>query len=234
MAAPDKVFKQTYAWYTASIDRVIAASAIPAGQQAAVKQIIWQALGVLNPAAPPANPDSADFLDNGAAAESMAIACQIIGETLSALGFIKQAVDALSPGGNPAAALAVVAPVMQQIDRLTNLQANSRYPSAFSIGKMLLMLSGDAQANPAATHEADKLAAIFGANAAADIANAQAAAGMATLLIGSMLDRSFTAPAPAAPGAFVTQAIPSFAGKPTLSLNVPGGLSGTLGFDVGP
>ena len=233
MATPDKVFKQTYAWYTASIDRALAASAIPAGQQPAVKQVIWQVLGVLNPAAPPANPDSADFRDNGAAAESLAIACQVIGEALSALGFIKQAVDGLQ-GGNPASALAVVAPVMQQIDRLTNLQANSRYPSAFSIGKMLLMLSGDAQANPPANHEADKLAALLGAVSAADVANAQSALGIVTLLIGSMLDRSFTAPSSAAAGAFVTQVIPPFALKPSLSLSVPGGLSGTVAFDVGP
>ena len=233
MATPDKVFKQTYAWYTASIGRALAASAIPEGQQPAVKQVIWQVLGVLNSAAPPANPDSADFRDNGAAAESLAIACQVIGEALSALGFIKQAVDGLQ-GGNPASALAVIAPVMQQIDRLTNLQANSRYPSAFSIGKMLLMLSGDAQANPPANHEADKLAALLGAVSAADVANAQSALGIVTLLIGSMLDRSFTAPSPAAAGAFVTQVIPPFALKPSLSLSVPGGLSGTVAFDVGP
>ena len=118
MAAPDKVFQQTYAWYKASIDRLLAASAIPAAQQPAVEQLIWQMLGVLNPAAPPANPDLADFKDNGAAADSLAIACEVIAESLAALGYVKQAVDALEPGGNPAAALAVVGPVMQQIDRL--------------------------------------------------------------------------------------------------------------------
>lgn len=233
MATPDKVFLQTYAWYEASVDRVLAASALSVPDQAAVRQVIWQALGVLNPAAPPANPDLDDFRDNGAAAESLAIASQVIAESLTALGFIKTAVDGLD-GGNPAAALAVVGPVMEQIDRLTQLQANSRYPSAFSIGKMLLMLSGDAQANPPANHEADKLAALLGAVNATDVANAQAALGMVSLLLGSMLDRSFTAPSPAAAGAFVTQAIPSFAGKPSLVLNGPGGVSGTLGFDPGP
>jgi len=30
MAAPDKVFKQTYDWYKVSIDRLLAASVIPA------------------------------------------------------------------------------------------------------------------------------------------------------------------------------------------------------------
>lgn len=233
MATPDKVFLQTYAWYEASVDHVLAASAIPAADQAAVRQVIWQALGVLNPAAPPANPDSSDFRDNGAAAESLGIATQVIGESLTALGFIKTAVDGLE-GGNPASALAVVGPVMEQIDRLTQLQANSRYPSAFSIGKMLLMLSGDAQANPPANHEADKLAALLGVVNPADVANAQAALGMVALLLGSMLDRSFTAPSPAAANAFVTQAIPAFVGKPSLTLHGPLGVTGTLSFDPGP
>jgi hypothetical protein len=232
MAAPDKVFKQTYAWYSASIDHLVGASGIPAAQQGDVKQVIWQVLGVLNPAAPPANPDSSDFKDTGAAADSMAIACQVIGEALSALGFIKQAVDALQ-GGNPASALAVVGPVMQQIDRLANLQANSRYPSAFSIGKMLLMLSGDAAVDPPANHEADKLAAMLGAVSATDVTNAQSALAIVALLMGSMLDRTFTAPLLSAPGAFAPKVIPPFALKPSLELNVPGGLSGTVAFDVG-
>ncbi|MDN5781830.1 MAG: hypothetical protein L0H23_07375, partial [Luteimonas sp.] len=231
MATPDKVFLQTYAWYQASIDHAL--GTVPAADRDAVRKLIWQALGVPDSAAPPANPDLNNFRDNDAAAESLAIACQVIAESLAALGFVKTAVDGLQ-GGNPAAALSVVGPVMQQIDRLTQLQAHSRYPSAFSIGKMLLMLSGDAQANPPANHEADKLAALLGAVNAADVANAQASLGMVSLLLGSMLDRSFTAPSPAAAGAFVTQAIPSFAGKPSLTLNGPGGVTGTLGFDSGP
>ena len=233
MAKPDKVFTQVYAWYKASIERMLAASAIPAGDKPAVEQLIWQVLGVLNPAAPPADPDLADFKDNGAAAESLAIACEVIAETLAALGYVKQAVDGLQ-GGSPAAALAVVGPVMQQIDHLTQLQANSRYPSAFSIGKMLLMLSGDAQADPPASHEADKLAALLGAVSAADVANAQSAFGLVALLLGSMLDRSFTAPSSSAAAGFITQAIPPLAGKPTLALAVPGGLNGSLAFDIGP
>ena len=233
MSTPDKIFQQTYTWYKSSIDHLLAASAIPAADQPAVKLLIWQVLGVLDPAAPPVNPQMSDFKDNGAASESLAIACQVIGEALVALGFIKQAVDAMQ-GGSPAAALAVVSPVMQQIDRLTHLEVNSRYPSAFSIGKMLLLLSGDAQADPPANHEADKLAALLGAVNAADVASSQAALGMMAMLLGSMLDRSFTAPSPAAVNAFVPQAIPSFAGKTSISLNVAGGLNGTLGFDPGP
>jgi hypothetical protein len=95
MAAPDKVFQQTYTWYNTSVDRLLAASLIPAAEQPAVRQMIWQMLGVLNPAAPPANPDLTDFKDNGAAADSLALACQVIAEALAALGYVKQAVDGL-------------------------------------------------------------------------------------------------------------------------------------------
>ncbi len=234
MATPDKVFQQTYAWYKASVDHMLAASALSVAEQTTVRTLVWQALGVVNAAAPPANPDVTDFRDNGAAGESLALACQIIAETLVALGYIKDAVDAQQGGGNPAAALSVIGPVMQQIDRLTQLQANRNLPSAFSIGKMLLLLSGDAQANPPANHEADKLAALLGAVNAGDVANAQAALGMVALLIGSMLDRSFTAPSAPAANAFLTQNILPLVGKPSLAFAVPGGLNGTLGFDPGP
>ena len=233
MASPDRVFQQVYAWYKASIERMLAASPLPAADRAAVEQLIWQALGVVDPAAPPAAPEFTDLRDNGAAAESLALACEVIGETLAALGHVKQAVDGLAPGGNPAAALAVVRPVMEQIDRLTHLQPNSRTPSAFSLGKMLLVLSGDADAAAPAAHEADKLAAILGAGAA-DAANVQAAFGVLSVVLGSVLDRSFALP-PADPAAgFLTAAIPAFAGKPTLTLAVPGGLDATLAFDSAP
>src|SRR4051812_45371720 len=113
MATPDPVFLQTYAWYRASVQRLLAGSALPAADRAAVEPLIWQMLGLKNPAAPPGAPDRADFRDNGAAAESIAIACQVLGESLAALTTVQQAVAALQPGGNPAAALAVLGPVLQ-------------------------------------------------------------------------------------------------------------------------
>lgn len=232
MTAPDKVFLQAWAWYRASVQRALDASPIPAAQRPAVEQVVWQLLGVLNAGAPPANPQVEDFRDNGAASASMALACTIVGEVLVALGHVKQALDALEGGGNPAAALAVVQPVMEQVDRIVNAQPNARYPSAFSIGKMLLLLSGDADATPAAGHEADKLAQILGAVSAADVQNLQTALGLVVLVIGSMLDRSFTAPA--GTGGFVQQALPNFGGLPTISLPGPAGLNGTLSFNAGP
>ena len=86
MAKPDKVFKQTYAWFKASISRALAGEQ-PSQQRSGpqVEQLIWQMLGVLNPAAPPADPDLADFSDNGADAQSLAVATQIVAESLVAL-----------------------------------------------------------------------------------------------------------------------------------------------------
>ncbi|MGH9143302.1 MAG: DUF6603 domain-containing protein, partial [Vicinamibacterales bacterium] len=234
MAAPDKVLKQTYAWYRTSITHVLDASGLTPAQRAQVEPLIWQTLGVLNAAVPPVNPDLADFKDNGGAAESLAIAATVVAEVLVALGYVQQAVAALGGGGNPAAALAVIGPVLEQVDRLSHLQAGSRYPSAFSIGKILLMLSGDAQADPPANHEADKLAALLGAVSAADVANAQAALGIVSLLIGSMIDRSFTTPSADAATGWVTQALPDFTGHPKLTLTAVGGLGGSLEINPGP
>ena len=104
----------------------------------------------------------------------------------------------------------------------------------FSIGKILLMLSGDAQADPPANHEADKLAALLGAVSANDVANAQAALGIVSLLIGSMIDRSFTAPSANSAAAWVQQALPDFTGQPKLTLTAPTGLGGSLEINPGP
>lgn len=230
MAEPDKVFKQTYAWFKTSIDHALSSGGLTAAQRAQAEPLLWQALGVLNAGAPPANPTLADFKEHAGAAESLAVAATIVAEALVSLGYMQQAVAGLQPGGNPASAIAVIGPALEQVDRLSHGQPGSRYPSAFSIGKILLMLSGDAQANPAAGHEADKLAGLLGAASLADIANAQAALGIVTLLIGSMIDRSFAAPSGAATPGWVTQALPDFTGQPRLTLIAPAGLGGTLDF----
>ena len=104
MAKPDKVFKQTYDWFRAAVTQ--ATRTLPPGQRVQAEQRVWQMLGVLNPAVPPADPNIEDFKGNGAAAESRAVATGVVGESLAALEYVKQAVDGLN-GGNPAAALAV-------------------------------------------------------------------------------------------------------------------------------
>ena len=234
MAKPDKVFLQAYSWFKGSVARGLAASGMPAASQAQVESLVWQMLGLLNAGAPPADPNIEDFKDSGADGQSLAQASQVIGESLVALDILKDAVAALQPGGNPAAALALIGPVMRQIERLTHPQPNSHLPSAFSIAKMLLMLSGDASANPAAGREAAKLAALMGAATPQDVENVQTALAVISLVIGSAIDRSFTAPSSLpASGWGVPKVLPVFVGKPIWVLPAPAGLGATLEFDIG-
>ncbi len=230
MATPDKVFKQTCAWYKASITRVIdanvAAATLPAAKRSQVEQLLWQAIGFLPAAPPPAEPDLAAFRPTGANAASLARAAEAIAEALAALGYIKQGVEA---AGNPAAALALIGPVMRQIDAFTSDQAGSRYPSAFAIGKMLLVLSGDAEGDPPAGHEADRIAALLGAASPAEVADAQAAMGMVSLLVGCMIDRSFTAPSSASSTDWQPQGLPNFVNPLALAFAGPGGVGGIGG-----
>lgn len=195
MAKPDKLFKQTYDWFRQSVDHALIqvqpTDQIPAAQSIA-KTMVWQMLGVLNAAAPPADPDLNDFADGGDNAESLAFAVQIVAESLAALDLVKQGVDSLQNGG-PSALLGLIAPVMQQIENLSKKLPKSRYPSAFSLGKILLTLSGDAQANPVPGQEAAKLAKLLelGNGQSQDT---QAALGLLVLITGSMVDRSFSVP----------------------------------------
>lgn len=224
MAKPDKVFKQTYDWFRAAVSQAL--SSIPAGQRQQVEQLVWQMLGVLNPAAPPLDPNIEDFRNNGAAADSLALAAGIVGETLATLEYVKQAVEG---GGNPAAALAVIGPLMRQLENFAK-QPGNNYPSAFSLGKMLLSLSGDAQASPPTGQEAAKLAQLMGASAAQS-QDTQASLGLVVLLIGGMIDRSFTAPNLG----FPPPGLPALPlNMPTLVLPVLPGLGGTLEFSNAP
>lgn len=228
MAKPDKVFKQTYDWFRAAVNNALAG--VPAGQRAQVEQLVWQLLGVLTPAAPPADPDIDDFAKGGADAKSLSVAATITGESLVALDYIKQAVDGLS-GGNPAAAIALIEPVIRQIENIAKAPGNS-YPAAFSLGKILLTLSGDARANGPAGSEAEQLVRILGASTPQAIKDAQTALGLVTLLIGCMIDRSFKAPSDGAGAGWLQQALPVLPAPPTIALNAPGGIGGTLEFST--
>ena len=194
MAQPDAVFQKCYSWFRDSVSQAV--SALPAADRAAAETLIWQMLGLTNANAPlPANPDINDFRDTGATAESLALAAQIVAESLAALDNIKRAVDVLP--ANPVAALGIIAPIMQQLQQLQSA-AGGRYPSAFSLGKILLTLSGDAQGAAPAGQQAQKLAQLLGASVAQNH-DTQTVLGLVTLLGGSLLDRSFTAPSGGAP-----------------------------------
>jgi hypothetical protein len=220
VAKPDKVFKQTHDWFRESVSQAL--SGVPPAQQAAVEKLVWQMLGVVQFNAPvPVDPDLADFKASGAVADSLAVAAQIAAESLTALEYVKQAVDALQ-GGNPAAALAVIGPVLRQVDKL-RLAPSDRYPSAYSLGKILLALSGDARnANPAVGKQAEKLAQMLGAVSAADLQTTQTALGWVTLITGCMIDRSFTAAVTNPAAGWVKQALPVLVAPPQMQLPLAG------------
>ena len=234
MAKPDKVFKQTYDWFRRSVDQALtlAPPQIPAAQRAQVEQLVWQMLGVLNPAAPPVDPNIEDFKSNGAAAESLSLAVGVVGESLAVLELLKQAIAGLD-GGNPAAALAVISPLMQQVENFATQPANS-YPSAFSLGKLLLSLSGDTQTTPVAGQEAEKLATLVGASPAQS-QDTQTAMGLIVLLVGSLIDRSFTAPSTGAPNLGFGATLPALPALPKFdlaALSLPAGINGSLEFST--
>ena len=225
MAAPDRVLKQTYDWFSEAVS--LAVSGLPAANQ--VEQLVWQMLGVV-PFPIPVNPDLNDFKDTGAASDSLAVAAQIIAEALVGLEYVKRGVDGLQ-SGNPAAALAVIRPIIEQVDRLVHSNPGSRYPSAFSLGKMLLTLSGDGQvANPAAGEKAKKLAQLIGASSASEIRDAQIALGLLTLTIGCIIDRSFSAPITGPNAGWLPGPLPALVSPPQLNLPGPLGLGGALRF----
>ncbi len=228
MAKPDKVFKQTYDWFRAALNQAL--SSLPVGQRAQVEQLVWQMMGLLNPAAPPADPNLEDFKTGGADAESLAVAANVVGESLVALDYVKQAVDGLSDG-NLAAAMAVLGPVIRQIENIAKTPGNG-YPSAFSLGKMLLTLSGDAQANAPSGKEAERLARILGAGSAQAIQDAQTALGVITLLIGCMIDRSFKTPSSAPGAGWLQQALPALPNLPSITLTGPAGIGGRFEFST--
>jgi len=231
VAAPDKVLKQTYDWFSESVNQAL--TGLPAAQRPQVEQLVWQMLGVL-PFPIPANPDLSDFKDTGASAESLAVAAQVVAEALVALEYVKRGVDGLQ-GGNLAAALGVIRPVIEQVNRLSQASPGSRYPSAFSLGKMLLTLSGDGQIpNPAAGEKAKKLAQLLGAASASEIRDAQTALGLLTLTIGCMIDRSFSAPTGGPNAGWLPPPLPTLVTPPQLNLPGPAGLGGSLSFKTDP
>ena len=90
--------------------------------------------------------------------------------------------------------------VVQQIDRITNATPG-KPPSAYSIAKLLLILSGDVD-EPENAPPARKLVQLLTNSPAltdAQVAEPQMILGLAIIAIGTILDRSFAAPGLPAP-----------------------------------
>jgi Family of unknown function (DUF6603) len=198
MSAPDKVFKKSYSWFRESVDRALAITdpSITAAVRAEIAERIFALLG-LQPMGGtlPANPNVDDFASPGAAAESIAFAAVIAGESLAAIDTVRAIVEA-SDNAKKLEALKVIGDIIKQVDRIAGAGQNVQYPSAFGLAKILLTVSGDAQVTPKATDpQAKNLARLIASTLNVnDLTSASAALGLSTLLAGCIVDRSFNLP----------------------------------------
>ncbi|WP_189685691.1 DUF6603 domain-containing protein [Pseudorhodoferax aquiterrae] len=231
MARADKVFELACAWFRAAVDRAI--GQLPAAQQEPAARLLWQTLGLANPDQPlSADTDLSAFRDVGSDRESLATAAQIAAEVLVALDQLRDAVAALD-GGMPGPALASIGSVMRQVQDLYRTPAQGRYPSAFSLGKMLLTLSGDAHApGPAAGLQGPGLARLLGARTAAEIASTQTALAWLCLVAGGMMDRSFAKPSRDTAAAMLLGGLPAL-GPTAPRVQLPLQPGGTGGVAIG-
>ncbi|HEY4957824.1 MAG TPA: DUF6603 domain-containing protein, partial [Caldimonas sp.] len=140
--------------------------------------------------------DPNNFAASRAEAQSLAVATMITGETLAALKTIGELLAGL---GNGNIGIADLSKVIRQISRITSADPG-KPPSAYSIAKLLLILSGDAD-EPDAQPPARRLVYLLkgqdpagNAVPAAQVTEGQMIIGLAIMSVGTILDRSFSAP----------------------------------------
>ena len=137
----DKVFLRAFRWFSTAVNRL--ESELPGGPpfdlSGELTTILRTRLG-LELDKTEATIDPSGFSATRAEAQSLAIATMITGETLAALRVLGEVLSDLAPGN---IGLDDLSKIIQQIDRI--LDANpGKPPSAYSIAKLLLILSGDA------------------------------------------------------------------------------------------
>ena len=235
MATSDTAFLRAFQWFKVSVTAL--QSEFPAPLQAPLGDALRTKLGLeLNKTAAQIDPNS--FAVTRAAAESLAVATMVTGETLAALRTLASVLSHLEQGN---VNLNDLVAVVRQVDRIVGAQPG-KPPSAYSIAKLLLILSGDADAELADDEPmpAKRLVRIIKGNdpasSAADpnAAESQAILGLAIMTVGTIIDRAFGEDAPP-PQALPRDAIalPATSKTKTFSLVKNGGakLDLTLGYD---
>ena len=193
----DRVFLRVFKWFQATV--VDLEADIPATGPAALAAPLADALRTrlgleLNKTANTIDPDA--FAATRAEAESLAIAALVTGVTQAAL---KTVGELLSDIGNGNLGLDDLSKVIRQINRIVSADPG-KPPSAYSIGKLLLILSGDAD-EPDAKPPARRLVYLLkgldpagNALSDAEVAEPQMILGLVIMAVGTILDRSFSAP----------------------------------------
>ncbi len=187
----DKVFLRAFEWFQAAVALLQAEIPQPA-LAGALADALRTRLGLeLNKTTATIDPSA--FAATRAAAQSLALATMVTGETLAALKTLGDVLADLEAGN---VNLDDLVKVVRQIDRILGAQPG-KPPSAYSIAKLLLILSGDAD-EPANRPPARRLVYIMkgqdpAGNALSDaqVAEPQAILGLALMAIGTIVDRSF-------------------------------------------
>ncbi len=185
----DQVFLRAFTWFQAAVDRLEAElPSAPFDLSSALTDIFRTRIG-LELDKTTATIDPSSFSATRAEAKSLAIATMVTGETLAALRTLGSILASLG-GGN--LSLDDLSKIIQQIARLTGADPG-KPPSAYSIAKLLLILSGDAD-EPESRPPARKLVLLLTNNSGlsdTQVAEPQMILGLAVMAVGTILDRSF-------------------------------------------
>ena len=139
----DTVFLRAFGWLQGSV-AALQADLQPPALATPLADALRTRLGLaLDQTAATINPDT--FHASHAEAQSLATAAMVVGETLAAL---KTVGALLAHIGDGAVGLGDLSKVVQQISRITSASPG-KPPSAYSIAKLLLIVSGDATCLPA-------------------------------------------------------------------------------------
>jgi len=239
----DKVFLRAFKWLKASVQWIQDQVPDPIGPNPIINfgpklgDILRQKLGLQLDQADNAV-DPATFKASMAAAQSLAMATLITGETLTALKTLGKVLDDLAAGN---LSLDDLAAVIGQIDRILNA-STGQPPSAYSLAKLLLILSGDVDEADGPPHARRLVYLLMGKDPAgndagvqADLDKLQAIVGLAVIFVGTLIDRAFPSPGPAsvAPAAAVGFTFPTINKSQTFQLIQGNGtqLNLTLGLD---
>jgi hypothetical protein len=202
----DRVFLRAFKWFKAAVDKLqseIPLNGGPANLAGPLTDILRTKLGLeLDKTEATIDPDA--FAATRAEAQSLAIAAMVTGEALAALRTLGEVLADINAG---AIGLDDLSKVIRQIDRITGA-APGKPPSAYSIAKLLLILSGDAD-EPDNRPPARKLVLLVKNNPGlsdAQVAEPQMILGLAVMAVGTILDRAFAGAGP--PPAMPPVAIP--------------------------
>lgn len=193
----DKVFLRAFKWLQDAVATLEADIPVtgPVALAAPLADALRTKLGLeLNKTSATIDPNG--FAATNAQAQSLAIATLVTGETLAALRTVGALLAGLG-GGN--LGLDDLSKVIRQIKRITSADPG-KPPSAYSIAKLLLILSGDAD-EPDARPPARRLVYLLkgqdpAGNALSDaqVGEPQMILGLAIMAVGTILDRSFSVP----------------------------------------